>query len=150
MLEEYLKFRLLQKLWHKESKQINIIYNTKNSKTLPKTVQKLMVSIKTSKRLILNIEKLLKVFKNSNNHKVKFCFYLHWKISKLWTRKNQRTQNRPLSRYKIKIRNFLAYILDLMPLNALYSAITVKKPTPLWAVLPHMWSSKWSSLFHGR
>ena len=36
-------------------------------KTLPKTVQKLTVSIQTSKRLILNIEKLLKVFKNSNN-----------------------------------------------------------------------------------
>ena len=34
MLEEYLKFRLLQKLWHKESKQINIKYNTENSKNL--------------------------------------------------------------------------------------------------------------------
>ena len=36
MLEEYLKFRLLQKLWHKESKQINIKYNTEIAKILPK------------------------------------------------------------------------------------------------------------------
>ena len=31
---------------------------------------------------------------------------------KLWARKNQRAQNRPLPRYKIKILNFLAYRLS--------------------------------------
>ena len=36
MLEEYLKFRLLQKLWHKESKQIYIKKVTKHIKILPK------------------------------------------------------------------------------------------------------------------
>ena len=35
----------------------------KHIQILPKTVQKLTMSIMTSKRLILNVEKLLKVFK---------------------------------------------------------------------------------------